>query len=80
MCRSTRLASAMSERVETHRVMASLCSQHFNVGPIHTKLRVLLARETGFDETVGDSQGFISLIDARAPKLCRAKNFWKRHA
>ena len=78
MRRFTRLTNAFSKRIEKHASMVSLYTLHYNFCRIHQTLRVTPAMEAGLDHTVRDCEWIVRLIDARAPKPNRPKQYKKR--
>lgn len=68
MCRSTRLTSSCSKKLENHLRMLSLYFVHYDPRPVHKSPKVSPAMAAGVTGTLRDMEWNASLIDARAPK------------
>ncbi|MDE0220437.1 MAG: helix-turn-helix domain-containing protein [Spirochaetaceae bacterium] len=78
MRRFTRLTNAFSKRIEKHVAMVHLYAVHYNFCRVHKTLRVTPAMEARIETTMRDAAWIVRLIDARAPKPNRPKNYKPR--
>ena len=78
MRRFTRLTNAFSKKIENHAHAVALHFMHDNFIHIHKTLSVTPAMAAGLTDKLWDVEDIIKLVDDRAPKPNRPKNYRKK--